>query len=78
MKRKTEPTNKPKEFTISATELSRLGMGVISRALKVVDTAKKVRSPLDLRDNKPIVLQLWGLIPSFLVFKKIHTHIIKH
>jgi len=41
MKRKTEPTNKPKEFTISATELSRLGMGVMSRALKIVDTAKK-------------------------------------
>jgi len=41
MKRKTEPTNQPKEFTISATELSRLGMGVMSRALKIVDTAKK-------------------------------------
>jgi hypothetical protein len=40
MKRKTT-TNKPKEFTISATELSRLGMGIMVRALKVVDTAKK-------------------------------------
>jgi len=41
MKRKAATTNKPKEFTISAAELSRLGMGVKSRALKVVDTAKK-------------------------------------
>jgi hypothetical protein len=41
MQRKTTTTNNPKEFTISAAELSRLGMGIMARALKVVDTAKK-------------------------------------
>ena len=52
MNGKTATTNKPKELIISAAELSRRGMGVMARALKVVDTAKKVRSPLDLRNNK--------------------------
>jgi len=40
MQRKTT-TSKSKEFTISATELSRLGMGIMTKALKVVNTAKK-------------------------------------
>ena len=38
MKRKT---TKPKEITLSSAELSRFGMGVMNKALKVVDTAKK-------------------------------------
>ena len=40
MKRKTSKT-KPRELTISTTELSRFGMGVMNRALKVVNTAKQ-------------------------------------
>jgi hypothetical protein len=34
-------TSKAKELTISTAELSRFGMGVMSRALKIVNTAKK-------------------------------------
>ncbi len=33
--------SKPREFTISSAELSRLGMGVMNKALKVVNSAKK-------------------------------------
>jgi len=33
--------SKSKELTISTTELSRFGMGVMNKALKVVNTAKK-------------------------------------
>lgn len=40
MKRTTRKT-KGKEVTISAKELTRFGMGVMTRALKVVNTAKK-------------------------------------
>jgi len=40
MKRKTSKS-KPREFTISSAQLSRFGMGVMERALKVVNTAKK-------------------------------------
>ena len=40
MKRKTSKS-KPRELTISTTELSRFGMGVMSKALKVVNTAKQ-------------------------------------
>ena len=40
MKRKTSKS-KPKELTISSAELTRFGMGVMSKALKVVNTAKK-------------------------------------
>jgi len=40
MQRKTTKT-KSKEFTISVAGLSRLGIGIKVRALKVVDTAKK-------------------------------------
>ncbi len=42
MERKTSKS-KPRELTISSAELSRFGMGVMSRALKVVNTAKKGR-----------------------------------
>ena len=34
-------TSKPKELTLSTAELSRFDMGVMSKALKVVNTAKK-------------------------------------
>jgi len=40
MKTKTSKS-KPRELTISSAELSRFGMGIMSKALKVVDTAKK-------------------------------------
>jgi len=33
--------SKPRELTISSAELSKFGMGIMSKALKVVDTAKK-------------------------------------
>lgn len=43
-------SNKPKarEVTISASELSRLGMGVMNKALKVVNTAKKGKITIKL------------------------------
>ena len=59
MKRKTT-TNQPKEFVISAAELSRLGMGVMFKAYKVVDTTKKGKITIDLRDNKPKAVKLGG------------------
>jgi len=34
-------TSKPRELTLSTAELSRFGMMVMSKALKVVNTAKK-------------------------------------
>jgi len=40
MKTKTSKS-KPRELTLSTTELSKFGMGVMSRALKIVNTAKK-------------------------------------
>ncbi len=42
MKTKTSKS-KPSEFTISSAELSRFGMGVMNKALKVVNSAKKGR-----------------------------------
>jgi len=39
---------------------------------------KKVRSPLDLRDNNPSPVAMGGLFLFFIVFKKIHTNIIKY
>lgn len=48
MKAKSAKTNKAKEFTISAAELSRFGMGVMNKALKVVDTAKKGKITIKL------------------------------
>lgn len=39
---KTQTTkSKPRELTISTAEISRFGMGVMSKALKIVNTAKK-------------------------------------
>jgi len=40
MKRKATKS-KPRELTISTTELSRFGIVVMNRAIKVVNTAKK-------------------------------------
>jgi hypothetical protein len=40
MKTKTSKS-KPRELTISTTELSRLGVGVVNKVLKIVNTAKK-------------------------------------
>jgi hypothetical protein len=34
-------TSKPRELTISSAELSRFGTGVMNKALKVVNSAKK-------------------------------------
>ena len=36
-------TTKPRELTISSAELSRFGTGVMNKALKVVNSAKKGR-----------------------------------
>jgi hypothetical protein len=52
-------------------------MGLMTRALKVDDTAKKPRFQLGLRIHKPKVLSLWGIIRP-LVFKKINIQIIKY
>ncbi len=34
-------TSKPRELTISSAELSRFGIGVMNKALKIVNSAKK-------------------------------------
>lgn len=47
MKTKTSKT-KPKELIISSAELSRFGMGVMNRAIKVVNTAKKGKITIKL------------------------------
>ena len=47
MKRKTSKS-KPKEITLSSAELSRFGMGVMNRALKMVETAKKGKITIKL------------------------------
>jgi len=47
MKQKTTKT-KSKELIISSAELSRFGMGVMSRALKVVNAAKKGKITIKL------------------------------
>ena len=39
---------KSREVTISASELSRFGMGVMNKALKVVNTAKKGKITIKL------------------------------
>ncbi len=41
-------TSKPREFTISSAELSRFGVGVMNRALKVVNSAKKGKITIKL------------------------------
>ncbi len=47
MKSKTSKS-KLSELTISSAELSRFGMGVMDRALKVVNTATKGQSTITL------------------------------
>ena len=47
-KTRSKSKSKPRELTLSSTELSRFGMGVMSRALKVVDSAKKGRITIRL------------------------------
>ena len=47
MKRKTSKS-KPREITLSSAELSKFGMGVMNRALKVVDSAKKGKITIKL------------------------------
>ncbi len=49
MKTKTTKS-KLREFTISSTELSRFGIGVMNRAIKVVNSAKK--SKITIRFEK--------------------------
>ena len=41
-------TSKPRELTISSAELSRFGMGVMNKALKVVNAAKKGKITIKL------------------------------
>ncbi len=50
MKRKTSKS-KPREFSISSTELSRFGMGVMNKALKVVNSAKKGKITIRLEQE---------------------------
>ena len=41
-------TSKPRELTISSAELSRFGTGVMNKALKVVNAAKKGKITIKL------------------------------
>ena len=41
-------TTKPRELTISSAELSRFGTGVMNKALKVVNSAKKGKITIKL------------------------------
>ncbi len=41
-------TSKPRELTISSAEFSRFGMGVMNKALKVVNAAKKGKITIKL------------------------------
>ena len=41
-------TSKPRELTISSAELSRFGTGVMNKALKIVNTAKKGKITIKL------------------------------
>ncbi|QUC65373.1 hypothetical protein NsoK4_03775 [Nitrosopumilus sp. K4] len=52
MKQKASKSAKSREVTISAAELSRFGMGVMSRALKVVNTAKKGKITIRLEKEQ--------------------------
>lgn len=47
MKRKSK-SSKSKEVSISAAEITRFGMGVMSKALNVVNTAKKSKLTIRL------------------------------
>ena len=48
MKKTTEKSSKGKEITISASELTRLGMGIKTRALNAVNTARKGKITIKL------------------------------
>jgi len=73
MQRKTT-TAKSKEFTISAVELPRLGMGIMVRALKVVDTAKKGKITIRL-EKQLLFCSNVGVNPFFSCGQKnTHTH----
>ncbi len=48
MKQKTEKSSKGKEITISASELTRLGTGVMARALNAVNAARKGKITIKL------------------------------
>jgi len=41
-------TSKPRELTISSAELSRFGIGVMNKALKIVNSAKKGKITIKL------------------------------
>jgi len=69
-------TNKPIEFTMSAANLSRLEIGVNSRALKVVNTSETGKITVKLEKQFVQNPAVRGLITFFLVLKKIHTPII--
>ena len=45
---KTKTSTKPKELTISSAELSRFGIGVMNKALKVLNSAKKGKITIKL------------------------------
>ena len=47
MKRKAKPS-KSKEVSISAAEITKFGLGVMSKALNVVNTAKKSKLTIRL------------------------------
>lgn len=52
MKRKDSKTNRTKEITISAAELTRFGVGIMHRALKVANTAKKGKITIRLEKEQ--------------------------
>jgi len=43
--------SKPKELTISTAELSKLGMSVMNKALKVANTAKKGKITIRIEET---------------------------
>ncbi len=47
MKQNTSKS-KPKEITISSAEISRFGMGVLDRAMKIINAAKKGKITIKL------------------------------
>lgn len=68
MKRKTSKS-KPREITLSSTELSKFGMRVMNRALKVVDSAKKGKITIKLGGRVNIIIcRFRGQFPSFIQY----------
>lgn len=58
--------SKPKELVISTAELSKLGMSVMNKALKVVNTAKKGKITIRVEKTQPgIVIWICRLITIF-------------